>query len=248
MIYYDEYGNRDNPTIIMLHGAGALDTFSHQYCFSDQYHLVVPHLPGAGRASNIVYEPEKTKRDLYDLISSLHKDKIGVIGHSLGGQIAVMLVSEHPELFSFAVFLSAWVNPRPETIKMYCRLSRVTAKLLHWGWLVRFQGKYWNFTEEQTMYMAEYSKQITPQVYRSFFANTLDLVKLPSYRMVTVPMLAICGSKEVKDMKTSLDLLSENPNCKTILLPKANHNFPMRNAEELNKILAEIFSVHVSEF
>ena len=57
-------------------------------------------------------------------------------------------------------------------------------------------------------------------------------------------MLAICGSKEVKDMQISLDLLSENPNCKTILLPKANHDFPMRNAEELNKILAEIFSVH----
>lgn len=25
MIDYDEYGNRDNLTIIMLHGAGALD-------------------------------------------------------------------------------------------------------------------------------------------------------------------------------------------------------------------------------
>ena len=40
MIYYDEYGNRDNPTILMLHGAGDLDTFIQQYCFSDKYHLV----------------------------------------------------------------------------------------------------------------------------------------------------------------------------------------------------------------
>lgn len=64
-----------------------------------------------------MYEPEKTKQELYELISSLRKDKVGVIGHSLGGQMAVMLVSEHPELFCFAVFLSAWVNPRAETIK-----------------------------------------------------------------------------------------------------------------------------------
>lgn len=91
------------------------------------------------------------------------------------------------------------------------------------------------------MYMAEYSKQITPQVYRSFFANTLDLIKLPAYRTVTVPMLAICGSKEVKDMKISLNLLSENPYCKTMILQKANHDFPMRNAEELNQILDEFF-------
>ena len=120
MIYYDEYGNRENPTILMLHGAGALDTFSRRYCFSEKYHLVVPHLPGAGKAADQVYEPEKTKQALYTLIAGLNKEKIGLIGHSLGGQIAVMLASEHPELFSFAVFLSAWVNPKPQTVQMYC--------------------------------------------------------------------------------------------------------------------------------
>ena len=90
--------------------------------------------------------------------------------------------------------------------------------------------------------MAEYSKQITPQVYRSFFANTLDLSALPSYAAVSIPMYAICGSMEVKDMKTSLDLLAGNPHCKPMVLPKANHDFPMRNGDELNKILADIFS------
>ena len=242
MIHFDEYGNRQNPTILLLHGAGALDTFCQQYCFSEKYHLVVPHLCGAGKAADKVYEPESLKQELFHLIEDLHKEKIGVIGHSLGGQMAVMLVSERPELFCSAVFLSAWVNPTPSTVKMYCSLAGISAAMLHWKWLIQFQGKYWNFTEEQTMYMAEYSKQITPQVYRSFFANTLDLIKQPSYRMVTVPMLAICGSKEVKDMKISLDLLSENPNCKTIILPKANHDFPMRNSEDLNKILGEFFS------
>ena len=245
MLYYDEYGNRENPTILMLHGAGALDTFSRQYCFSDEYHLVVPHLPGAGRAAGQVYEPEKTKQELYDLIAGLHKEKIGLIGHSLGGQIAVMLASEHPERFSFAVFLSAWVNPRPRNVRIYCSLAALSAKMLHWEWLVRFQGKYWNYTADQAKYMAEYSRQITPQVYRSFFANTLDLSALPSYAAVTIPIYAICGSREVKDMKTSLGLLAENPHCKPMVLRKANHDFPMKNADALNPILAEIFSTLV---
>lgn len=244
MLYYDEYGNRENPTILLLHGAGALDTFSRQYCFSDQYHLVVPHLPGAGKAADEVYEPDKTKQELLDLIKGLHKEKIGLIGHSLGAQIAVMLVSEYPEWFQFAVFLSAWVNPKPDTIKTYCSLAAMSAKMLHFGWLVRFQAKYWHYTEEQAKYMAEYSKKITPQVYRSFFEHTLDLSTLPSYGAVCVPMYAICGSKEVKDMRSSLNLLAENPHCKTMMLQKANHDFPMRNAEELNRILAEIFSTH----
>ena len=141
MLYYDEYGSKENPTIMLLHGAGALDTFCRQYCFSDKYHLskmlclfykmqritcllcpffaiclnlacavflthqyqygfsdkyhlVVPHLAGAGKAATEIYEPEKTVEELFMLIKSLHKKRIGVIGHSLGGQIAIMLVSK----------------------------------------------------------------------------------------------------------------------------------------------------------
>ena len=239
MIPYNEYGNKDNPTILLLHGAAAFDTFCGQYCFSKNYHLIVPHLYGAGKSVDKAYEPDSMKRELFSLIDNLHKDKIGVIGHSLGGQLAVMLVCEHPEQFSFAVFLSAWVNPTSKTVKMYCGLAGMTTKMLHRKALVRFQGKYWHYTKEQAKYMAEYSKQITPQIYRSFFENTLDLRKLPVYPTVDVPMLAVCGSREVRDMKVSLDMLGSNPHCQTIELPKASHDFPMRTARQLNPILEQ---------
>lgn len=237
MLHYDEYGKRENPTILLLHGAGALDTFCRQYCFSDKYHLVVPHLAGSGKSAAMIYEPEKSIEELFTVIETLHKKQIGVIGHSLGGQMAIMLVSKRPELFNFAVFLSAWVNPKPKTIRTYCSFAGLSAQMLHWRWLVMLQGKYWHYSEEQANKMAEYSKRITPQVYRSFFTNTLDISNLPEYQKVTVPMLAICGSKEVRDMKTSLTLLAQNTNCRTMTLQGANHDFPMRNAEQLNPIL-----------
>lgn len=242
MLFFDEYGNRENPTILLLHGAAALDTFSSQYCFSEKYHLVVPHLYGAGKSADKVYEPELLKKEVLGLMDSLHKDKIGVIGHSLGAQLAVMLVCERPELFRFAVFLSAWVNPAPKTVKMYCRMAGMAAHMLHWKRLVRLQGKYWHYTREQADYMAEYAGHLTPQIYRSFFENTLDLRKLPMYSAVDVPMLAVCGSGEVKDMKASLKLLGSNPHCRTRILPKAGHDFPMRNAEKLNPVLEEFIS------
>ncbi len=245
MLHYDEYGSRENPTVLLLHGAGALDTFCSQYCFSDKYHLVVPHLAGAGKAAAEIYEPEKTAAELFMLIKTLHKKRIGVIGHSLGGQIAIMLVSRQPELFDFAVFLSAWVNPKPKTIRMYCSLAGLTAKMLHWRWLALLQGTYWHYTKEQADTMAEYSKQITPQVYRSFFANTLDLSKLSEYQSITIPMLAICGSKEVKDLKVSLKQLAQNPNCRTITLQGVNHDFPMRNARQLNPILEQFITEYL---
>ena len=242
MLYFDEYGNRGDPTLVLLHGAGALDTFCQQYYLAERYHLVVPHLPGAGQSAETAYEPEKAKQELFQLIEHLHAGPIGVIGHSLGAQIAIMLVCERPELFSFAVFLSAWVNPRPQTVKRYCRMAGMAAKLLRYKWLTRLQGRYWHYTKEQAERMAQDSTRITPQVYRSFFEHTLDLQKLASYPTARVPMVAICGSKEVRDMRRSLQLLGQNPHCQTIVLPGANHDFPMRRAEQFNPVLEEILA------
>lgn len=240
MIHYDEYGDKDKPVILLLHGAAAVDTFAQQYCFADQYHLIVPHLYGAGESVEILYEPSKMINELLELIHSLGNNKIIVIGHSLGAQLAVALVSKNPELFSVAVFLSAWINPTEKAIAMYNRLATMTSKTLHIGWLIRFQGKYWHYTKEQADYMAEYAKKITLQQYQAFFLNTINLDDYPEYKDVTIPMLAVCGQKEVKDMKRSLQMLeSRNSHCKTVILPKANHDFPMRNVKALNLLLRD---------
>ena len=37
---------------------------------------------------------------------------------------------------------------------------------------------------------------------------------------------------------------AETPHCKPMVLQKANHDFLMRNADELNMILAEVFTKH----
>ena len=50
-------------------------------------------------------------------------------------------------------------------------------------------------------------------------------------------MLAICGSREVRDMRVSLTLLGENPHCETVLLPGCDHDFPMRKAKVLNPMI-----------
>ena len=239
MLHCDTYGDEKKPTILLLHGAGVVDTFRGQYSLAEHYHLVVPHLYGAGEAADRVYDPEALTGELLKLVDSLGKEQIGLMGHSLGAQLAVMLVCRRPERFSLAVFLSAWVDPRPGMVKAYCAMAGTAARMLHIRSLVRLQGKYWHFSREQTAYLVDYSQKITPDVYRSFFANTLDLRRLPAYAAVRIPMLAVCGSGEVRDMKRSLKLLGENPSCRTVVLPKAGHDFPMRREQELNELLLE---------
>lgn len=239
MLHCDTYGDEKNPTILLLHGAGVVDTFRGQYPLAERYHLVVPHLYGAGEAADRAYDPETLTGELLELVDSLGKEQIGLVGHSLGAQLAVMLVCRRSERFSFAVFLSAWVDPRPGTVKAYCAMAGAAAGMLHIRSLVRLQGKYWHFSREQVEYLVRYSQKITPEIYRSFFANTLDIRSLPEYASVSIPMMAVCGSREVGDMKRSLTLLGENPHCRTVLLPKSDHDFPMRREQALNELLLE---------
>ena len=244
MMHYDEYGDKGRPTILLLHGAGALDTFAAQYYLSERYRLIVPHLSGAGVNAGQVYEPKRTVEELLELVEGLGEERIGVIGHSLGAQLAVMLASRRPRLFDYAVFLSAWASPTERSIRGYCRLAGMSARLLHCKGIVRLQGRYWGFSPEQSKYMAEYSQKITAEVWRSFFENTLRLSELPEYMQVKLPMYAVCGRWETKEMRQSLELLGKNPHCRTLILKGAGHDYPMKNAKKLNGILEEILEKH----
>ena len=72
----------------------------------------------------------------------------------------------------------------------------------------------------------------------------MDLAQHPEYQKVRVPMLAICGSREVRDMRDSLTLLGKNPHCETMLLPGCGHDFPMRRSGVLNPLINRFLETH----
>ena len=239
MIHFDAYGDKNNQVLLLLHGAAATDTFCQQYYLANKYYVVVPHLYGAGESIEMTYEPHQMKSALWELIDTLGKEPLIVMGHSLGAQLAIMLVCERPTLFSKAIFLSAWINPTPQSIGNYCKMARWTAKMLHWGWLVHFQAQYWHYTKEQANYMVAYSKQLTGAQYEAFFKHTLHLKNYPEYSSLMLPMLAICGEREVEAMKESLRLLGANKQCRALTLKGAGHDFPMRKAKVLNPFIED---------
>ena len=239
-MYYDEYGKIENHTIVFLHGAAATDTFCNQYSFQDKYHLVVPHIYGSGKEVEETYEPQKTIKALAELIKGLGKDKVTLIGHSLGGELAVALVSQYEYLFDKAVFLSAWVCATQKSIDRYVKIASYSSFTLKFGWLIRLQAKYWHYTKQQEDFMVEYSRKITPEQYSAWFKNRIFLEDQTNYSNIKIPMLAVCGKKEVKEMIISTEELGRrNPNCKTIFLGNANHDFPLRQADLINPILLD---------
>lgn len=240
MIYYDEYGCENNQVILMLPGAAALDTFSKQYFLSEKYHLIVPHLPGSGKSVNIIYNSEETISQLLALIDFLGIENAVLMGHSVGGQLATALVSLRPDAFKGALFLSPWIIPNQKLSKLYSSCANVMSFCFKMKKLIIWQCKYWGLSDEQSRYMAEYSKYISPEQYRAFFNQPIDLNNFPAYSNVDIPMLAVCGEKENDIIKKSVNLLQErNTHCKAVIVPRANHDFPLRKAQQLNELLLD---------
>lgn len=238
MLHFDEYGDVTRPTIVFLHGAMAVDTFSQQYeLFKRDYHVVVPHLYGAGISVEKYYDPIAIEAELLELIDFIGKPKIIVIGHSIGAQLAVLLVAKYPNFFEKAVFLSPWIIPNERSTQLYTSMASVTVALLRQSWIVRMQGTYWGFSKQERDFMANYSKKITVSNYKAFFEKTINIHNLPEFYEVEIPMLAICGSRESKDIKKSVAALGDNPHCKTLTMYKASHDLPMRKARQVNDLL-----------
>ena len=241
---FDSYGEAQNPTLILLHGAAALDTFANQYtALSAHFHVLVPHLPGAGEAVAEPYVPQTTADSLAAWIDSLGVGKVLVMGHSVGAEIAVKLVSEHASLFSRAVFLSPWLNASAGSAKFYACMARMSYGAIKNASLLRMQAKYWNYSEAQTARMVEYSPKIPLDTYVSFFEQRIHLSELSSYASVGIPMLAMCARGDTAETKSSVRSLGEqNTNCLTVIFPQGSHDFVLRSSALLNPMLLDFLT------
>lgn len=111
-LYVDEYGRFNSRKMLLIHGIGdiaANDWKKLAPLLSDQYHLIVPDLPGFGRSSkgNKLYSLENYAEVLAWLIKQYGADRITVVGHSMGGAIALHLAANHPQLLDKLIIIDA---------------------------------------------------------------------------------------------------------------------------------------------
>lgn len=95
-----EAGQQHDRMILLVHGLGdeAGTTWDRVVpVLARDYHVVVPDLPGFGRSSkaNLLYSPRQYALLLNWLISSFPAKPLTVVGHSLGGGIALIYAAEH---------------------------------------------------------------------------------------------------------------------------------------------------------
>jgi pimeloyl-ACP methyl ester carboxylesterase len=101
-----------------------------------RYRVFIPDLIGFGRS------PRPRGRlpsigELSDVLAEwirrVGRPEAHVIGHSMGGQLAIHLAAEHPEQVSSLVLVDAAGIPRPITPRTVVRFAREIAPVWRWG-------------------------------------------------------------------------------------------------------------------
>jgi pimeloyl-ACP methyl ester carboxylesterase len=99
------------PALLLLHGIGdSSATWSHLIPgLAEHFTVVAPDLLGHGASDRprADYSPAAYACGMRDLLASLDVDRVTVVGHSLGGGIAMQLAYQFPQLCERLVLVSS---------------------------------------------------------------------------------------------------------------------------------------------
>jgi pimeloyl-ACP methyl ester carboxylesterase len=239
-IFYESFGE-DDPTrspVVLIHGStidGRTDWAEVTPALAEHYKVLVPDCRGHGHSNN----PDKTysfrelASDAAALIRALGYEKGHVIGHSNGGNVALVTLIEHPDVVHTCVLQAAnayvtqyLVEREPELFDP----ARVAREAPEWmNEMIALHGEvngkaYWRDLLRMTVKETISEPDYTPE----------DLAR------VRKPVLVIMGAQDaVNAPDRHAQFLAENiPNAELWIPEKAGHNVHKDCREEwLAKVL-----------
>ncbi len=119
-----EAGSEGAPPLLLVHGF----LVSHAEfddvvdSFAERFHVIAPDLPGFGDSekpspARYPYGIDAFSESLADLIAAFGVGRAHVVGHSMGGAIALTLAATHSELVDRLVLVDSLSYPSPLSFK-----------------------------------------------------------------------------------------------------------------------------------
>jgi len=119
-LYYQTFGKTQSgqAPVLLIHGS----TQTGYSCWNkvapllaEKYHVILPDCRGHGQSSNpeMTYSFKEHAADMAGLVHALGFERAHVVGHSNGGNIALVMLVEHPDVIQTCVVQAgnAWVSP-----------------------------------------------------------------------------------------------------------------------------------------
>ena len=239
-----EYGKQNPDVILLLHGGG-LSWWNYREVaqkLAERYRVVLPVLDGHADSDAPFATIEGNATRLISYIDSHFGGRVLVIGGlSLGGQIAVEMLSQRPDICRYALIESALVKPMKLTHALIGPTFGMSYGLIKQKWFAKLQADYLGIPKSLfDDYYRDTCKISKADMIAFLKANSIYAMKpMRSETMAKVKIVA--GSREQKSIRDSAVVLNRAiPGSSLEILPGLRHgDLSLNKTEQYVQILED---------
>ena len=239
-----EFGQQNSDVVMLLHGGG-LSWWNYREVaqkLAERYRVVLPVLDGHADSDTPFTTIEDNAARLISYIDAHFDGRVLAIGGlSLGGQIAVEMLTQRNDICQYALLESTLVKPMKLTSALVGPTFGMSYGLIKQKWFAKLQAEYLGIPKNLfDDYYRDTCKIKKADMIVFLKANSLYTIK-QSLSEAEAKVKILAGSKEQKNIRDSVELLNNAlPGSSMEILPGLHHgdlsiNHPQRYARMLTE-------------
>ena len=222
-----ELGKENNDIVLLLHGGG-LSWWNYREAaklLEKDYHVVLPVLDGHAESDAPFTSIEDNAAGLISYIDAYFGGQVAVLGGlSLGGQIALEMLNQRPDICRFALIESALVKPSKVTCGLIGPVFGMSYGLIKQRWFAKMQADYLGIPKELFEDYYRDTCAITKADMIAFLKANCVYEAKNGLGKTTAKVKIVAGSREQKGILDSAKLLQSTiPNSQMEILPNLRH-------------------------
>ena len=175
-----EYGKQNQDTILLLHGGG-LSWWNYREVakrLAERYHVVLPVLDGHADSGAPFTSIEDNAARLISYIDAHFGGQVMLLsGLSLGGQIAVEMLSQRKDICRYALLESTLVKPSKLTAAMIGPAFGMSYGLIKQMWFAKLQADFLGIPKE---------------LFDDYYRDTCKISKADMIAFLKANSLSVC--------------------------------------------------------
>ena len=240
-----EFGKQHHDTMVLLHGGG-LSWWNYREVakrLAERYHVVLPVLDGhAGSDAPFTSIEDNAARLISYIDAHFGGQVLAIGGLSLGGQIAVEMLSQRKDICRYAFLESTLGKPSKLTAAMIGPAFGMSYGLVRQKWFAKLQADYLGIPKPLfDDYFRDTCAISRADMIAFLKANSLYTIP-PGLSETTAETKIVAGAKEQKSIRDSAKLLREAiPESRMEILPGLRHgDLSLNEPERYVKMLKEL--------